>query len=36
VDQEAIDTLTLEMDGREERAADRDLATATTFLWHCQ
>jgi tetratricopeptide repeat protein 21B len=36
VDQEAIDTLTLEMDNREEMASDRDLSTATTFLWHCQ
>ena len=36
VDQEAIDTLTLEMDDREEMASDRDLSTATTFLWHCQ
>lgn len=24
------------MDGREDRATDRDLSTATTFLWHCQ
>jgi tetratricopeptide repeat protein 21B len=36
VDQEAIDTLTLEMDNREEMASDRDLSVAATFLWHCQ
>jgi len=35
VDQEAIDTLTLEIDQREEQASDRDLMVAATFLWHC-
>lgn len=35
VDQEAIDTLTLEIDNREEMASDKDLYVAATFLWHC-
>ena len=34
VDQEAIDTLTLEIDGREEMASDKDLYVAATFLYH--
>jgi len=36
VDQEAIDTLNLEIDQREEMASDKDLALAAQFLWHCQ
>lgn len=36
VDQEAIDTLTMELEEREERATDKDLHVAATFLWHCQ
>jgi hypothetical protein len=36
VDQEAIDTLSLELDDREERASDKDLMAAASFLWHCQ
>jgi len=35
-DQEAIDTLSLELDSREEMASDKDLMVAATFLWHCQ
>ena len=35
VDQEAIDTLQLELDDREERASDKDLTVAACFLWHC-
>jgi hypothetical protein len=34
VDQEAIDTLTLDMDQREEMAGDKDLLVSATFLWH--
>tara|TARA_B110000285_G_C15081688_1_gene593863 strand:- start:987 stop:1625 length:639 start_codon:yes stop_codon:yes gene_type:complete len=34
VDQEAIDTLTLEIDNREEMASDKDLYVAATFLYH--
>ena len=34
VDQEAIDTLTLELDNREEMASDKDLYVAATFLYH--
>ena len=29
------DTLTLEIDNREEMASDKDLNVAATFLWHC-
>ena len=36
VDQEAIDTLTLEIDNREETASDKDLSVAASFLWHNQ
>ena len=36
VDQEAIDTLTVEIDTREEMASDKDLTLAASFLWHCQ
>ena len=28
--------LSLEQESREEVAADKDLQTAATFLWHCQ
>jgi hypothetical protein len=34
VDQEAIDTLSLELDNLEETANDKDLICAATFLWH--
>jgi len=34
VDQEAVDTLTVDMDNREEMASDKDLYTAACFLWH--
>ena len=36
VDQEAIDTLTVDIDNREDMASDKDLITAASFLWHCQ
>ena len=36
VDQEAIDTLNMELESREEVAGDRDMMAAATFLWHCQ
>ena len=36
VDQEAIDTLTLEVESLEETASDKDLLCAATFLWHSQ
>jgi len=34
IDQEAIDTLSLEIDNKEEMASDKDLIVAATFLWH--
>jgi len=36
VDQEAIDTLLLDIDSREDRATDKDLTVTASFLWHCQ
>ena len=36
IDQEAIDTLTLDLDNRENMASDKDLSVAAQFLWHCQ
>ena len=36
VDQEAIDTLIVTLDEKEERSADKDLLVASSFLWHCQ
>mmetsp|Transcript_11270 Transcript_11270/g.8279 ORF Transcript_11270/g.8279 Transcript_11270/m.8279 type:complete len:93 (-) Transcript_11270:36-314(-) len=34
IDQETIDTITLQLDEREQMASDKDLITAATFLWH--
>lgn len=34
IDQETIDTLTLSLDDKESMAADKDLITAASFLWH--
>ena len=36
IDQESIDTYVLQLDEREEAAADRDLLCAATFLCHIQ
>ena len=34
VDQEAVDTLTLQLRDKEDMASDKDLLQAATFLWH--
>ena len=34
VDQEAVDTMEIQLDEREEMASDKDLTCSSTFLWH--
>lgn len=34
IDQETIDTLTIQLDEKESMASDKDLIAAATFLWH--
>ncbi len=36
IDQESIDTITLQLDEKENMASDKDLITAASFLWHTQ
>lgn len=36
IDQETIDTITIQLDEKESTASDKDLITAATFLYHTQ